>query len=441
MLNEIHFNEHVRTNQLFATNELLLVAVSGGVDSVSLCELLAQSGYLFEIAHVNFQLREKESQADEMLVRDIAEKYRVPIHVKIADTRGYADNNKISIQVAARQLRYQWFDELLTGERNWLLTAHHEGDNIETMLMNFFRGTGIKGLHGILPKQNKIIRPLLPFTKEDILAFANRHQLKWREDESNSSDKYTRNYFRNTIIPMVAKVYPEVEKNLAENISRFNEVEQLYNRAIYFHKKNLIEQKGKEAHIPVLKLKQTKPLGTVLYEIIKNYRFTSSQVNDVIRLLDAGQSKFVQSTTHRIIRNRKWLIIADKNSADSGHILIAEGDVHLKYPGGSIELKTLPAKDIKIDADSSFAYTDSRELSFPLILRKYKAGDYFYPLGMHKKKKISRYLTDRKLSATQKENVWVLESGQRICWIVGLRIDDRFRVKENTTNVLRIRHT
>src|ERR1022692_619297 len=265
--------------------------------SVVLCELCYESGFEFAIAHCNFQLRGEESERDENFVKGLTEKYYKEILVKKFDTEKYAEKNKVSIQVAARELRYGWFHEIVNGEWSMgnsekdsqtsilhspftihhIATAHHLGDSIETLVMNFFKGTGIAGLHGILPKQGKIVRPLLFARKEELKEFAEQNNLQWVEDSSNESDKYSRNYFRHQVIPLIEKIYPKASDNLSGNINRFREVEILYQQSIAQHKKKLLEQKGNEVHIPVLKLKKTEPLKTIIYEIIKEYQFSSSQ--------------------------------------------------------------------------------------------------------------------------------------------------------------------
>ena len=430
------FINNIKDEKLFQQTDNLLLAVSGGVDSVVLCELCHRAGYAFSIAHANFQLRGLESEGDEQFVRALAGKYNVPVHIRLFETQKYAAEKKISIQVAARELRYNWFNELLAAGHRWLLTAHHAGDNIETIAMNFFRGTGISGLRGILPKTGNIVRALLPFTKEEIILFAREQDLRWREDSSNSSDKYSRNYFRNTILPMVKAVYPEVENNLKENAVRFREMEALYNQSIVFYKKELMEHKGSEIHIPVLKLKKTRPLRTIIYEIIKEYNFSPHQVPDVLQLLVGEHGKFVRSGTHRIIKNRNWLIIAENEPVNTDFIIIEKGQSETST--GSLKIKVLERNDLFISPDPLTAHMEAREIEYPLILRKWKQGDYFYPLGMAKKKKISRFLIDQKLSPTQKERVRVVESNKKICWVVGMRIDDRFKITPGTKNVLEI---
>jgi tRNA(Ile)-lysidine synthase len=433
------FINNTRDNHLFSSSGQLLLTVSGGVDSVVLCELCYRAGLVFQIAHVNFELRGEESESDEMFVRQLAEKYKVPVHVRKINAKWYAEEKKLSIQVAARESRYAWFEELLDDELRCIVTAHHADDNIETVLMNFFRGTGIAGLRGMLPVTGNVVRPLLPFSREEILQFAKEHKLAWREDSSNLSEKYSRNRFRHTIIPLLKEVYPEAEQNLLDNIRRFADIEVLYHQAIDLHKKKLVEHKGNEAHIPVRKLLKASPPDTIVYEIIKDYGFTSHQADEVRRLLSAGQGKLVQSATHRIIRNRDWLIISPNINVESEHVLIEEGEEEIQFEKGIIEIRKIAADKVNISGSPMIAFFDKGEIEYPLLLRKWKQGDYFYPFGLRKKKKISRFLIDQKLSPTEKEKVWVIESGERICWVVGRRIDDRFKIKDSTKFVLALK--
>jgi len=431
------FTRHIGQEHLFRPSDRLLIAVSGGLDSVVLCELCHRASYPFGMAHGNFQLRGAESDGDEQFVRTLADQYQVPVMVKLFETSRYARENKCSIQVAARELRYRWFAELLQSGYQWLLTAHHADDNIETMVMNFFRGTGLAGLRGILPKAGNIIRPLLPFSRRELAAFATRNGLTWREDSSNQEDKYSRNYFRHTIIPDIRSVFPAVEDNLKDNARRLRETEELYMQAVAAHKKRLLETSGSEIRMAVLKLKQSSPVHTIVFEIVRDYGFSANQVQEVVRLLDAPHGKFVQSSSHRIIRNRNWLVIAANEAPPDSLVIIDKGQQSVS--GGLLTIGSSEANIEVHTADPLRAYLDSRELDYPLILRKWKPGDYFYPLGMRKKKKVSRFLIDLKLSPTQKERILVLESQKRICWVVGLRIDDRFRITPHTRGITVLR--
>jgi tRNA(Ile)-lysidine synthase len=460
------FTNYIASKNLFQKKDILLLAVSGGVDSIVLCELCLRAGFTFQIAHCNFQLRGAESDRDEAFVKSLGEKYNTKAFIKKFDTKAYAEDNKISIQVAARELRYNWFDELLAQNNvlqleidevdeittsnvaraqfqrpSFLLTAHHANDSIETLLMNFFKGTGIKGLHGILPKQGKIIRPLLFAKKNELLSFAMENNLPFLEDSSNSSDKYTRNYFRNQLIPSLEKIYPSVDENLLDNLERFNEIEMLYCQAIGAHKKKLLEYKGVEVHIPVLKLLKAEPLNTIVYEIIKEYNFTSKQVVDVLHLLSAESGKYITSATHKIIRNRKWIIISPSFNASSTTFIIDENDRDIHFDNGKLKIEKQAFEGSRIPDDLLTAMIDAKTITFPLLLRRWKQGDYFYPLGMQKKKKLGKFFNDLKISIADKEKIWVLENDKRIIWVVGKRIDDRFKITNQTKNILKIQVT
>jgi tRNA(Ile)-lysidine synthase len=433
----------IKKEQLFNPEDQLLLAVSGGLDSVVLCELCSRAGYNFRILHCNFQLRGEESERDEDHVRQLAEAYGVQIWVKEFDTENSALRLKKGIQETARILRYEWFAEVLqqlrteeNNQRIYVATAHHLNDNIETVLMNFFKGSGIAGLRGILPRQEQLVRPLLFARREELLAFANENRLRWVEDSSNESDKYARNYFRHQLMPVVRNVYPEAEDNLSDNIQRFRDIEILYHQAIAVHKKSLIETKGNELHIPVLKLTKSQPLRSIVYEITKDFGFSAQQVDEVIALLDSNTGKYVQSATHRVIRNRAWLIIAATKTEEGQTILIEEKDTKVRFPAGVLELKIGAVQEDSLLLSADIAQLSVKDIIFPLLLRRWKTGDYFYPLGMKKKKKVARFLIDLKMSKTEKEKVWVLEMNKKIIWVVGHRIDDRLKISANEKEAL-----
>ncbi|HTE26932.1 tRNA lysidine(34) synthetase TilS [Flavitalea sp.] len=456
MLNR--FIQYVQENKLFTKDDFLVLAVSGGIDSVVLVDLCKKAGFRLVVAHVNFNLREKESERDELFVRELATGAGVPVFVKNVNTTTYASLNNLSIQVAARILRYEWF-ELLRQEladinktdrgrgSSLVVTAHHMDDSVETMLMNLFRGTGITGLRGILPKQEHLVRPLLCFTKNEIVDYANSLGLNWVEDSSNQLDKYTRNYFRNQLIPMLRKIYPQVDENLYQNLHRFQHAAVLYRESVDKKIRNLVEARGNEFHIPVLKLIKMPAYETILFEILMQYGFTPQQLSQVIQLLHSETGKQVLSDQYRVIKNRNWLIIAPAEQQHSSYVLISEDDLHVPYEKGNLKLTRNKISEVRFRAEKplipagshpSIAYLDSKKITFPLLLRQWKAGDYFYPLGMKKKKKIARFLIDSKLSKTDKESVWVIESGKKILWVVGSRIDDRFKITDSTSEVIMI---
>jgi tRNA(Ile)-lysidine synthase len=433
------FESFIQTNKLFNKNNYLLLACSGGIDSVVLCQLLGQAGYPFEIAHCNFQLRGEDSVQDEAFVEGLGIQFGLKVHIRRFETEAFAKDHGLSIQMAARQLRYEWFRQLLDAaslQPAFLLTAHHADDSIETVLMNMFKETGITGMHGILPKQDRVVRPLLFARKTEIQAYAESLELYWREDSSNSSDKYTRNFFRLSVLPLIDEAIPKASDNFLATIGHLKEVEQVYLEAIAQRKRKLLKRVGAEMHIPVAKLKLEQPLQTMAYEIIRDFGFTNQQLPDFINLLDAATGKHIASNQYRIIKNRNWLIVAPLHNAEASVIVIEEDDPIIEFDHGRIHIKT--SNDIIPSNKKEEACLDAKEIKFPLLLRKWKQGDYFYPLGMPKKKKVARFLIDQKLSATEKENVWVIESDRKIIWIVGHRIDDRVKITGCTKQVLKI---
>ncbi len=437
------FNKYIQDHHLFNIKDKLLLAVSGGADSVVLCALCKQAGFDFIIAHCNFNLRAAESERDEKFVQELAEKLEVPFFVKSFNTKSIAFDEKKSIETAARDLRYEWFHQLINQSSispiNFIVTAHHADDNIETTAMNFFRGTGIAGVRGILPKQGIIRRPLLFARRSQIEQFANEQQIDFVTDSSNLESDFTRNFFRNKIIPLIQSQYPEAENNVLHNISRFTDIEKIYLQSIAQQKKKLMEQQGNEIHIPVLKLQKTVGLFSVMYEILKTVGFTAQQVPDAIALLKSDSGKFIQSASHRLIKNRKWLIITPLKTNLCQNVFIEKEEASIEFEAGKIQFKTASATNYNLQAGNQIAQLDLKEIKFPLLLRKWKQGDYFYPLGMQKKKKLSRFFIDQKLSITQKENTWVLETDKKIIWVLGLRIDNRFKITEATKNILELK--
>lgn len=473
--------ENILLNKFRITRDTpLLLAISGGLDSVVLLHLLELGKFNYALAHVNYGLRGEESDGDEEFVRQLSVQYNRRLHVLRLDkketqsdliinepsteasiTSSDKDQEALNsatfpkekgIQEAARQIRYNWFeslvDEFYPGGK--ILTAHHADDSVETMLFNFFRGTGLAGLKGIPSKNGRILRPLLKFTRNELAEYAGLHLLNYRVDSSNLTDKYTRNYFRNQVIPMVSKVLPGADQQLYNNLQRFDQSYQLYEQSVIRHKKRVMEFRGLEVHIPARKLLLTEPLETIVYEIIRNYGFHSAQTREVIALCESETGKFIQSDTHRILKNRNWLIISPLSTPESATVFtIEEDDELVSTPLYDFQIslndwKTNSAikpetKDPKIESSPDIAQLDAKHIKFPLIIRKWKAGDYFYPLGMKKKKKVARFLIDQKLSLTQKEKIYVIESDKKILWVAGQRIDDRFKITGSTKKVLKIR--
>lgn len=447
------FQKHWQDQFGFAVHpqKQFILALSGGVDSTVLAYCLHQSGISFTAAHVNYQLRGAESERDEQFVHAFCQQFQIPLLVKKIDTNAYCIEHKLSVQVAARQIRYDWFETLQqtnTALKDaWILTAHHANDTIETSMMHFFRGTGIDGLKGIpaVHHAKKILRPLLPFFKKEIEAFAKNNGLSFVEDSSNATDHYTRNVFRNTVLPAIRDLFPAVEENLFQNTIRFSEVAEVYKEAIQIKLNALMEKKGNEWHIPILKWAKTKPLNSITWEMIAPFGFSTAQIAEVVKLSNAANSSYIQSATYRMIKNRGWLIIAPLVDTGTDFVFI-EKIGEYAFRDGTIKLSLEDANNVapisiaekKMKNATHIEWVNAALIQFPLILRQWRLGDYFYPLGMPKKKKIAKFLADAKLSKTQKEKVWVLVHDETIIALLGHRIDHRFRWTPQTKQLLKI---
>ncbi|MFC4261867.1 tRNA lysidine(34) synthetase TilS [Ferruginibacter yonginensis] len=439
------FQQYIEQHQLFKKQDRLLLAVSGGLDSAVLCYLCHTLQYDITIAHCNFNLRGAESDADEAFVMKLAQQLHVPIFVKHFNTLAIAAQQKKSIETTARELRYQWFTELLQQSKlndvtplKYILTAHHANDNVETVVMQFFRGTGIDGLTGIAQKQPQLIRPLLFATRKELTQFAQDNNIAFVTDSSNASNDYTRNYFRNDIIPSIEKVYAAATNNVLHNIERMQDVAFIYHQFIQNVLNKICQPNGDAVHIAVNQLKAMKPLASIVYEMCKPYNFTAAQTIEVIKLLESDTGKYVLSSTHRILKNRNWLIIAPLQPATMAHHVIEEADKTVVFSNKKLLLQHIEPTNFEISNDKNIACVDAKNIVYPLLLRKWKQGDYFYPLGLPKQKKISRFLIDQKVSMIDKENVLVIESNKKIIWVVGHRIDDRFKVTGSTKYILKL---
>lgn len=431
------FTTYIRKEHLFSHDQPVLLATSGGVDSVVMAQLFKQAGYHFAVAHCNFQLRGDESVRDEAFVTSLAAALDVPFFVVRFDTAAYAAEKRVSIQVAARELRYEWLETTRKeGGYAYTATAHHMQDNVETVLMNLAKGTGIAGLHGILPKQTTLIRPLLFTQKTELLAYAKAENISFVEDSSNITVKYTRNFFRHQVIPVMQEAYPTVISNIAAGIERFREAEELYSQSVIRHRKRLLTQKGNTWMVPVLRLQKTVPLNTIAWEIFRAFGCSSAQLPQVLELLNSGSGRLVETSSHRIIRDRNWLLITTLEEQEAPLIVIEKERTQIITADGHLKIREMSRTGMNIPTAANVACLDKQSVQYPLLLRKWKQGDYFYPLGMRKKKKVSRFFIDQKLSLLQKEKVWVLESGKRIVWVIGMRIDDRFKITDATKDML-----
>ena len=414
-----------------------LLAVSGGVDSMVMAALFLQRGVNFAVAHCHFSLRIPDADLDATLVATWCHDHQIPFFTNTFDTKAFATNESLSIQEAARILRYRYFSDLIQEHGyDFIATAHHCDDAIETALFHYLRGTGIRGLAGIPSQNGTIVRPMLHFSRAAIEAYASDKQVPFRTDASNKENKYTRNQIRNEILPFIEKRFPNVREQLAANLKRMQETTILFNEAIDQKKKKLIEQRGPDFYIPLRKLRNVKPLFTITYELISPFGFHAEQVDAVIQLMDGHSGSWIQSQTHKLIRDREFLIITQVQTTASERIVIEATDQQIRCADFELKLKASAKSGLPQNNDGRTESIDAALLQYPLILRKWRAGDYLYPIGMNKKKKVARLLIDAKISLADKERIWVLESDQRIIWVVGIKLDHRFRITEQTKNVL-----
>lgn len=418
----------------------VLLAVSGGIDSMVMAHLFRSAGIKTGIAHCNFSLRGKESDLDEDLVRGYASKNKIKFHSIRFETKAFATENSLSVQMAARELRYKWFEETrLHYGYDCIAVAHNLNDNIETLIINLTRGTGISGLTGIRPVVNNIIRPLLFATRSEIEIYCNKHHINFREDRSNTDTKYTRNKIRHLVIPILKEINPSIENTLFETIERLKETDDLVERYIAELRDKISAATGDSVTFNLDQLNEYLTDKTVLFELFRPFGISGSQVNDLSDVIRGKTGGQLFTASHRIIRNRNKIVINPNESLTECTYRINNAEELKNVPGiQSVELTEL-TDNFVIPEDKLIACLDEGELIFPLVCRRWKKGDFFYPLGMTHKKKLSDFLIDRKLSLPEKEKIMVLESGGRIAWVIGERIDGRFRIKSSTTKMLIIK--
>lgn len=418
-------------------NQRFLLAISGGLDSTVLAEVFYHLKLDFSMAHCNFHLRGDDSDRDENFVRKLAEKYQVTVFVKEFDTNKIAKDQKIGIEEAARNIRYEWFEQLLGQEKfDWLITAHHLDDSIETVLFNLMRGTGINGLHGILPIRNQIIRPLIEITREDIETFAKGKHLDYCEDYTNTDTKYSRNKIRHNLIPFLKEIQPNFSETMGKTIERLQGVEKVYKEAVQKICDEIVTTSDKQTIVDIEKLLLTISPSTVLFEILSPFGFNSSTIQDVFDRLDGVSGKIFYSENYQAVKDRNTLIICEKKKDNNEIYIIERNQKRIVIPiKMGVHYQNIDHL-FKIDKSSNIAYFDVDQLKFPLQLRHWKKGDFFIPFGMKGRKKLSDFFSDQKFSLIDKQSVWLLCSGNDVIWIVGFRTDNRYKVDEKTKSVV-----
>ena len=436
-----NFKSHIQQKLPFLWKSKLVIAISGGIDSVVLAHLCKSMNLNFALAHCNFNLRGEESNTDEDFVVELAEQLEVEVFIQNFDTEAYAKENKCSIQMAARELRYDWFKELAEQLKfDYILTAHHADDNLETFLINFTRGTGLNGLTGIPELNGNVARPLLPFSRETIEQFAKEENISWREDSSNSSRKYLRNKLRHEVIPILKEINPQLLDSFQSTLNHLNDTADLVSDRLTDFLKNVVSDNTENSTTyKVSEFKKASNPKAYLFEVFKEFGFT--EWNDVEGLLDAETGKYVKSNTHSLIKHREFLILTDCHSEQSEEyetVTLSEAEVSVGRFETPFGILFFDQADALKENSNNCIFIDKDKLRFPLELRPWKKEDNFFPLGMKGRKKLSKYLKDEKLSLVDKENTWVLTSNNNIVWVVGRRADERFKVTDQTKKILKI---
>lgn len=434
------FEAFVREQKLFDKNDRVLVALSGGVDSVVLATLMLRSGYTFSVAHCNFHLRGEESNRDERFVRSWAEKNKIKLFVSEFDTYEYMQQKGISLEMAARELRYSMFKNLMTSQGFSLLaTAHHADDSAETFFINLLRGTGIAGLHGILPKHDNIVRPLLFATRKEIFDFAKANNIPFVEDSTNEEIQFLRNKIRHRLFPLLKDLCPNFDTVIKKDIDRLRETEIVFRSVIERLRADIIEKESNICKINIDRLKKLHPIRILLYELLSEYGFNETDSNNVLASLDKESGKQFFSKTHRLLKDRNYLFITPLNADQHQERYLLNESQNMVNEPIHLVLETLEDLTfVNISKDRNIAMFDKDMLQFPLVLRHWKQGDAFVPFGMRKSKKLSDFFTSEKYSLIEKQQQWLLCSGNDIIWIVGRRTDNRYRISEKTKTILKI---
>lgn len=433
MLNRI-VEDTITENTLFSHKDIVLVALSGGADSVALMHILYELGYKCIALHCNFHLRGEESDRDQLFVENLCSKLGVKLIVKHFNTKDYASEKHISIEMAARELRYEWFEKCIEENIGDIIAvAHHEDDNVETFLINLTRGSGINGLKGMRIKNGNIVRPLLRIPRTKILSFLKDRNQEYVIDSTNLQNEFTRNKIRLDIIPLFEKINPSFKKSIADTAQRLNEASQIYDSAI----RQSINNVFSENKIDIEKLKKETSARTVLFEILHPKGFNQSQIDNIYNILDGQPGKKFISAEHELIKDRTYLIINKKENSPDEPLIVKD---NMKIPPGKIHItETVKNNNFKITGNKNIAYLDKDKIKGYLKIRKWKNGDSFIPLGMKGRKNISDFLTDIKKSIPEKNNTYIITDNYNIVWVVGERPDDRYKITEKTQNILIIK--
>ncbi|RSK36093.1 tRNA lysidine(34) synthetase TilS [Hymenobacter metallilatus] len=440
MLDQIQL--FIQENSLFSPTDQLLVAVSGGLDSVVLADVLHRLGVKFGVAHCHFGLRGEEADADEQFVRKLAEKYEAPYFVEFFQTKKFAEQEGISTQMAARALRYEWFERVREQQGYAAIaTAHHQRDTAETMLLNLTHGTGLAGLHGIRPKAGHLVRPLLAVSKPDLYDYVVENRLIWREDASNDSPVYQRNRLRLEVLPVLRDINPSLDHTMSVTAERVGAAEEIVRRYVEETAAQAQRQEPEATYLDIRLLQKTAATALVLHELLRPFGFSYLVTKDIVQSFGAEPGRRFESPTHQLVKDRDQLVITPRKLRQFGSHQLQAGQEALKIDGLHLRTELLEITEgYDVPKGKALAALDADVLKFPLTVRPWQEGDWFMPIGMKGKKKLSDFLIDQKVPLNLKDNVWVLVSADgKIAWVIGFRPDERFRVTEQTERVLLVK--
>ena len=442
------FLTYINEQKLFQPTEKILLAVSGGKDSVAMFDLFCGAKLYFAVAHCNFQLRGKDSDDDAIFVENLCKNAGIEFYSKRFNTKTFAKTNNISIEMAARKLRYEWFESLRSEHSfAYIATAHHLNDSIETVLLNLTKGTGIAGLKGILPKNRFVIRPLLFASRQEIDVYIVQKELSWREDISNASNEYQRNLIRNEVVPLLKKINPNFDETFARNLERFQLLEQDFRKNLGNFKATIMREENGVFFLKIANIKYWQAADYYLEELLKEFNFNYFQSKEIFQSIDKISGKKFHSSTHTIIKDREELILFSTENQDkkSEEISITNEEINHKivpFEGGILKFTLIENTQMqtKFVRNNALLYIDFDKIIFPLTLRKWQEGDWFIPLGMKGKKKVSDFLIDKKISVHLKKGIFLLSSQENLVWVVNQRADDRFKITATTKQILKVEY-
>ncbi|RFS16752.1 tRNA lysidine(34) synthetase TilS [Emticicia sp. C21] len=437
------FLTYINEQSLFQLTDKIVLAVSGGRDSIVLLDLFREAKFNFTVAHCNFQLRGEESDQDAEFVKELCASHGIPFRTTSFQTKDFAKTYKLSIEMAARQLRYEWFEQLRQElDYQYIATAHHLNDSIETILLNLTKGTGIAGLRGILPKKDSIIRPLLFAARTDIENYVGEKQLQWREDSSNASNDYQRNLLRNEVVPLLKKINPGLEHTFARNIERLQAIESNFQNNLDTFKESVCKEENGALCLKINIIQDWKSSSYLLEETLKEFGFNYFQSKEIHQSLKKTSGKTFYSATHTLIKDREYLIITPKQEKSFEEVFIEKGIQNIEYYDLFLHMSPATKEDwqayLNTERKHNLLWVDASKLKYPLSIRPWQEGDWFIPLGMKGKKKISDFLVDKKVPLHLKKSTFLLCSSDDIVWVIGQRTDERFKITDGTMEVVRV---